>query len=291
MYRLQSLVLMAGLVALFAITGYWLFGWLGGAMILALAIAVNWLGVDGARDAVLRLHGARPLARHEAPGIYRLVEDLAERAGIPMPVLAIYPSQAPNAFAIAARRRDPVIAVSTELLRLLPPREVRGVLAHEVTHLRNKDSALSLMAGVFTQVIGVLSQTIGLLLFLGLLLGALPGQQLWPALLVALVAPALATLLQAGLQRTRERLADLEAARLTGDPRGLAAALHRLQQYSRYLRGWLGRFRFLYTADTDRGTSWLRTHPPTAQRVRELLALEAAWQAGSRLPAGYARVA
>lgn len=130
-----------------------------------------------------------------------------------------------------------------------------------------------------------LSQGFSLLLLLGILLGAtpLPPQQLLPALLLVLLAPTLAMLLQAALQRTRERLADRDAARLTGDPRGLASALRRLQQYSQYLRGWLGRFRFLYTSDgrgagragADAASYWLRTHPSTEERVRDLLALEA----------------
>ena len=275
MYRFQSIALMAGLVGLFALIGFQLFGTVGASFVLGLALAVNWLGLDRARDLVLWMHRARPLHPSQAPRIHAAVEQLARRAGIAVPQLALYPNQVPNAFDLAARKRDPVVAFSSGLLSLLSAREIRGVLAHEIAHLRHRDSAVSLTASILVQVITILSQGFALLLILALLLGVVPevGQVL-PLVLLISVAPGMATLLQAGLMRTRERLADREAARLTGDPRGLASALYRLQQYTRMLSGWLGRFRFIYTASQEAGSRLLRTHPPTQERVRDLLMLE-----------------
>lgn len=96
--------------------------------------------------------------------------------------------------------------------------------------------------------------------------------------------PSGAALLQAGIMRARERLADEDASRLTGDPRGLASALLRIDQYSRYLTGWLRRFRFICTSEGDDGSRWLRTHPSTGERVRVLLEMEEATQVVGRVP-------
>ena len=103
---------------------------------------------------------------------------------------------------------------------------------------------------------------------------AYQGGGLLPTFVLVALAPTAAALLQAALLRTRERLADREAARMTGDPRGLASALHRLNKYSRYLTGWLRRFRFIYTSESEGGARLLRTHPPTEERVRNLLSME-----------------
>lgn len=277
MYRLQSVLLLVALVGLFALIGLQLFGTIGASLVLGAAFVFQWLTVDRARDLILWLHRARPLYRAEAPGLHAAVGELARRAGIGVPELAVYPAQMPNAFALAGRRREPVVAVSAGLLSLLALRELQGVLAHEIAHLRHRDSAVSLAAGILVQVITVLSQGLSVLLVLGLLLGGLPASaQMLPVIFFISVAPLVAALLQAGLMRTRERLADQEAARLTGDPRALASALHRLQEYSRSLGGWLRRFRFIYTTEQDDGPSLLRSHPPTRERVAALLAMERA---------------
>ena len=274
MYRIQSIALFSALIGVFAVVGFQLFGTTGAILVLGLAFLVNWLGLDRARDLLLWMHRARALHRAEAPGLHAVVSELSRRAGIDTPQLAVYPAPVPNAFALAARRRQSVVAVSSGLLSLLSPREIRGVLAHEIAHLRHRDSALSLAAAILVQVITILSQGLAVLLVLAMLTGTvLSPVQILSLVLLLSGAPAVAALLQAGLMRTRERLADREAARLTGDPRGLASALHRLQQYTRLLGGWLRRFRFIYTAEHDAGASLLRTHPPTEERVRDLLML------------------
>ena len=274
MYKLKSLALLAGLVGMFALVAHSLFGWLGALLVLVLGLVVNWISLDRAAGLILRLHRARPLSAWEAPQLQRMVRELAGRAEIPAPELMVYPAEMPNAFALGAG--GGVVAVSSALLQLLSAREIRGVLAHEFAHLKNRDSALSLSAGIFVQAITALSQVFGLTLLLLVLTGAWAalGPGVWPVMLLVALAPSASVLLQAGLMRTRERLADRDAAALSGDPRGLASALHKLQQYSRYMQRWLRRFRFIYTSEEERGHSLLRTHPPTAERVQALLALE-----------------
>ncbi|MFC1526808.1 M48 family metalloprotease [Candidatus Latescibacterota bacterium] len=276
MHRLVSLSLLAGLAALSAVVGLLLFGPTVAVLVLAAIFLLNWLALGRARSLVLWVHRARPLTRWQAPGLYDIAADLAQRARVPLPQLAVYPSQMPNAFAVGTKAHEGVVAVSTGLLDLLGAREVRGVLAHEFAHLKNRDSTLSLASGIFVQVITVASQGFLLLAFALLLSGGLPfqGSGLFPTLVLVASAPSGAAALQAGLLRTRERLADREAALMTGDPRGLASALHRLNEYSRYLTGWLRRFRFIYTSEDEGGVRLLRTHPSTAERVRDLLAME-----------------
>jgi len=272
-HRLQSMALLAGLAGLFTLVGLQLFGAGVALIVLVFVITLNWLTLDRARLLILRLHRARPLLEWEAPQLHRMLAELATRAQIPVPALTVFPSEMPNAFAIGGRHDDGVLAVSTSLLRLLGKREIQGVLAHEIAHLKNRDSVLSLAAGIFVQVIGVASQGFSLLLFVLLFSGSLavPFAQLIPTILLVSLAPMAAVALQAGLMRARERLADQDAAALTGDPRGLASALYRLSEYSRYLTGWLRRLRFIYTSGDEGGARLLRSHPPTDERVQALL--------------------
>lgn len=274
MHRIHSWLLMAGLLGLAALVAQVFFGWLGVLTVFGTGLAVNGLAADKGVWMILHLHRARPLEYGQGPRLHAMVADLARKAGIVLPQLMYYPADMPNAFALGPRSGPGVVAVSTALLRLLNERETYGVLAHEVAHLKNRDSILSLSAGMLVRAVSFISQAIGLMLLLLTVVGGVEGGGLLPVLALLLVAPPLALLLQAGLMRTRERLADRVAVELTGDPRGLASALYRLQEYGRHLAGWLRRFRFIYTAETEGGIRWLRNHPPTGQRIAALLALE-----------------
>lgn len=274
MYRLQSLAILAGIVALFAIMGYAFFGWAGVAIILTGSLILNLAAVSGSARLILSMHRARPISEREAPGLHRTARILAERANIPVPHLAVYPADVPNAFALGIQ--GGVVAVSTGLLRLLDHREITGVLAHEFAHLKNRDSLLNLSAGLFVQAIASLSNLFGLLVLLLFLSGAWAqiGDSLLPLIFFTGIVPYIAYALQAALMRTREYLADRDGARLSGDPRGLANALYKLDQYARYLSHLQRRFRFIYTADPETGPAWLRTHPLAQDRIRALLDIE-----------------
>jgi heat shock protein HtpX len=168
------------------------------------------------------------------------------------------------------RRNEAGIAVTDGLLRGLGPRELTGVLAHELSHIANEDMWIMGLADAVSRLTSGLSLAGQILLLVNLPL-LLLGQVTLPWLAVALLiaAPAVSALLQLALSRRREYDADLQAVRLTGDPRGLAAALSRLE---RYRSGWLGRVLLPGRGDPD--PSLLRTHPATDERVRRLLELE-----------------
>lgn len=273
MHRLQSLGLLAGIIGLFAIIGYTLFGWTGVVLILIISGLFNLASLSGSARFILSIHKARWLSQYEAPDIHRFAYELADRANMPVPKLAIYPSDMPNAFALGTN--GGIIAFSTGLLNLLDRREIRGVMAHEFAHLKNRDSILSLSAGLFVQAIASISSLFGFFLLLLFLTGSWVemGTALLPLMLVIGIAPNIAYLLQTALSRTREYLADRDGALLSGDAHGLASALYKLEQYNQYLSRLQRRFRFIYTTDAQTGPKWLRTHPPTESRIDELIRL------------------
>lgn len=215
---------------------------------------------------VLRMYGARPLHLREAPDLHRLVRALAKRARLEaVPAVHYIPSAVPNALSVGSRA-TPAIAVTDGLLRRLSPREVTGVLAHEISHITNGDLRVMAIADSFARFTGVLGQVGFALLLLGMCL--VQPALVWAAL-VLVSGPTLTTLLMLGLSRQREHAADLEAVTLTGDPRGLASALQRIEQPTRFWEHLVG------LPGRDLQPSLLRTHPATEDRIRRLLQLEA----------------
>ncbi len=206
MFKLKSWSLLVALVGVFALVAYTVWDWAGALLVLGVGFAVNWFSRDRAAGLILRLHRARPLSEWEAPQLHRVAGELAARAQIALPHLMVYPGEIPNAFALGTRADQGVVAVSSALLQLLDRREMTGVLAHEFAHLKNRDSLLSLSAGIFVQAITLLSQVFGLMLLFYFLFGAGPLLQagLWPLLVLV------------GGWRPRG------AALLSGDPQGLA---------------------------------------------------------------------
>ncbi len=263
--RLQSLLLVACTVSIPALAGWLLWGWEGLLMLAPPVLVLLLLGVRMPPRLVMRLFRARPLSVAEVPRLYRLVGELATRAELPrVPDLYLLQTPMVNAFA-AGHPDEAAVAVTSGLLQTLDQRELAGVLAHEISHIRNRDLRLMALAGWCEQVTSLLAG-LGLLLILfnlpQLLLGRL---RLDPvALLLLLAAPHLASLLQRGLSRVREFDADLNAVMLTGDPEGLARALARLEWRQRSF------WRRMFGPAPVELPYLLRTHPPTEERLRRL---------------------
>jgi heat shock protein HtpX len=202
------------------------------------------------------------------PDLHLIVDELARRARIPTPSLHYVPSRLLNAFAVGNRSRS-AIGVTDGLLRSLNLRELAGVLAHEISHIRHNDMWVMGLADVVSRVTTLLSQ-IGLLLVIVLLPLALLGlvELSLLGLSVLIAAPFVNNLLQFALSRTREYDADLGAVELTGDPQGLASALDKLE---RYQGGWVESI--LLPGRRIPDPAMLRTHPPTRERIHRLLSL------------------
>lgn len=262
---LQTLALLAAMAALAGFLGWTLFGEVG-LWAAALGPVLALLGHGGSADLILRMTRAQPLAPMHAPGLYRLVGELAERAGLPrMPRLYRVPAPALNAFA-AGSRDNPAIAVTDGLIASLEPREMAGVLAHELSHVRARDVWVMTLAAVVGRMTSLLSFLGQILLFVLIPVSLFTGQGV-PLLAIVLLifAPTISGLLQLALSRTREYDADIAAVEITGDPRGLASALAKLE---RQRGGWMQRLLVM------RAPSWLMTHPETGERIRRLMELE-----------------
>ena len=229
--QLKTLLLLGALSALLVAIG----GAIGGKALpifLGIALLMNLFGYLFSDSIVLRMSGARVIDESEAPALHGMVRELAERAGLPMPKVAIVAEPVPNAFATGRNPSRAVVAVTEGLLRLCDARELRGVLAHELAHVKNRDTLVATIAAAGAAAITYLASS----LQWGILLGGHgrsdedgEGQSPGGGLLMAFLAPVAATMLQLGISRSREYMADEYAARLTGDPEGLASALLKLQ--------------------------------------------------------------
>ena len=267
--RLQSVLLIAGMVALLCACVWIVFGpesipW----VVLGVAFSLM-IAPQASPRMVLAMYGARPLSPREAPDLYAVVDELARRASLlRRPVIHYVPSATLNAFAVGSRE-DSVIAVTDGALRTLDLRELAGVLAHEVSHIRNNDLWVMGLADTISRLTSMLSflGTMFLIAALPMLFAGGTGLPLLAALLL-MFAPTIGSLLQLALSRAREYDADLDAAGLTGDPRGLAAALLKLERYQG--RAWE---EMVMPGRRIPVPSLLRTHPPTDERVRRLMSL------------------
>ena len=266
---IQSMLLV---VTMSLFCGYlaWLVGGPGLALFtLALVILGYQFNPALSPHLILRLYRGRPLTPREAPELYRVLEQLAHRAGLPAtPTLYYIPSDVMNAFATGSER-EAVIALSDGLLRRLDLRELTGVLGHEISHIRNRDLRVMGFADLVSRLTGSLSLVGQLLLFINLPLLMMGGYHIaWLPIMVLLFAPTVSALIQLALSRNREYDADLGAVELTGDPKGLAQALGKMERYQgRVLE------QILWPGQRIPDPSLLRTHPPTEERIRRLMAL------------------
>jgi heat shock protein HtpX len=263
---LHTALILGGLLLLVGLIGWLLAGSVGIFWALVLGAFSLLFGQRISPQMVLRMYRARPLAPHEAPALYQTVQVLAQRADVAtVPTLYYVPSRILNAFAVGTRG-NAAIGVTDGLLRALTMREMTGVLAHEMSHIRNNDMRVMGLADAASRITGLFSSFGKLLLFLNLPL-ILAGQSTisWWAIGLLIFAPMISGLLQLALSRTREFDADLDAVTLTGDPMGLASALNKLERYSMNL--WQ---QVLAPGYRVPDPSILRTHPHTKDRIARL---------------------
>ncbi len=278
--RLQSLILLVVMAIFLALLGTLLWGPDGIWFMLTVGALAVLLSPSISPRLVMHLYGARKLQPGELPELQRILVELAERAEIGhVPEIYYLPSSMLNAFAVGNRQQS-AIAVTDGLLRHLTPRELRGVLAHEISHVRNNDLFVMSLADTFSRATSTLSLMGQFLLLLNLPLILLSGATIsWLAIFLLVFAPTFSGLAQLALSRTREFDADLGAAWLTGDPEGLASALRKIEKIQ---GSWLERI-FM----PGRGIpepSILRTHPETEERVARLLSLKKQFGEGIQPP-------
>lgn len=268
--RLQSVFLLLAMIGLLVLVGWLFAGVLGVVWSLVLAVMLAVLGPSVSPRFILRMYQARELPANRAPGLHRVVEELTRRAGLSRtPRLFYVASPVLNAFALGYPGQS-YLVVSEGILRKLTPRELTGVLAHEISHIRHNDTTVMGLADLFSRLTGILSTAGQLLLIFNLPLVMFSDYQInWWAILVLIAAPAVSSLIQLALSRAREYDADIGAAELTGDPEGLAGALHKIERYQNSV--------FEQIVMPGRGVpepSIIRTHPHTRDRLERLRSLQ-----------------
>lgn len=233
--QLKTFMLLALLSGLIIVLGGALGGKTGIVIAFGLALIMNVGSYWYSDKIVLRMYQARELSESEAPMIYQMVRELTANAGIPMPRIAVVPEQAPNAFATGRNPENSVVAVTEGILRLLSPEELKGVLAHEIAHIANRDILIQTVAGVMASTIVSIANFMQFAAIFGMGRsdenGEGGGNPLM-ALVLAIVAPIAASLIQFAISRSREYLADASGARYCGQPIALASALDKLQSWN-----------------------------------------------------------
>ena len=250
-------------------------GWIAAFTLLALALNVG--AYFFSHKLVLRMHRAQPLTELEAPRLHGMVRELATRAGIPMPRVYRIPSPQPNAFATGQNPANGVVAVTDGIVAMLTERELRGVLAHEIGHIRNRDILVATIAAAIASAIAWIAN---MLQFTAIFGGGDEDQPSPVAMLaLAIVAPIAAMVVQLGISRSREYLADEAGARLSNDPEALASALEKMERSAAALPAAAPQpaTASLFIVNPFAGSRALATlfstHPQTAERVRRLRAM------------------
>lgn len=273
----KTLMLLAVLSALMIFVSHALLGGTGGVIIGIAIAAITNLGSWYYSDKIaLAAYKAQAVSEHQAPGLHRMVDRLAQRAGIPKPAVYIVPTPAANAFATGRSPEHAAVAVTEGLMNILPEDELEGVIAHELSHVMNRDTLTQAVAATIAGAIAFLAQMAQWSLFFGGSRNENGGNPL--GLLVSvIVAPIAATVIQLGISRTREFAADAGAAALTGNPQALASALRRLEQSARQMP-MQGNPAFQPLLISAGGAKDLlgrlfSTHPSTEARVERLIQL------------------
>ncbi|MGZ8378375.1 MAG: zinc metalloprotease HtpX [Gemmatirosa sp.] len=276
MNNMKVFVLMAGLTGLLVALGGAFGGSTGATMMVGISALMNLGMYWGSSKMVLRAYGAQTVTAAEAPDLYATVDRLRQRAGLPMPTVAIAPQPQPNAFATGRNPENAVVCVTEGLLRLMDREQLEGVIAHELAHIKNRDMLLqtisATMAGAITNVA-----------HFGFLFGGSDddeGSNPVVAIAMMILAPMAAMILQMAISRQREFKADRVGAEITGRPLGLAGALLRLEQGARQMPMHVAPAMAPLAQVNPLGGNALRgigklfsTHPPTTERVARLEAM------------------
>lgn len=292
----KTTLLLGAMTALIVLVG----GLFGGrqGMILAflLAMGMNFVSYWYADRIVLRMYHAKPVAPEEQPELYRIVEELAENAGLPMPRVFVIPQDSPNAFATGRNPQHAVVAVTQGLIRLMDREEIKGVLAHELAHVKNRDMLIGTIAATMAGAIMILASMARWSALLG---GGSDDEEgglgIIGLLAMSILAPLAAMIIQMAISRAGEYRADATGARFAGRPEGLASALGKLGSYSRKVPMQANpstSHMFIVNPLTAGSMARLfSTHPPIEDRIARLRGEEQNAGSGSSSPGGRTRAA
>jgi heat shock protein HtpX len=271
---LKTAALLGLLTGLILAVGYWLGGGTGLVLAVFISLAANAVSYFYSDRIALRAMGARPVTETELPGLYAMVRELATTAGQPMPRLYVSPAMQPNAFATGRNPEHAAVAVTTGILNMLEPRELRAVIGHELSHVYNRDILISSVAAGLAGIITMLANLAFFLPFGG---DDEDGPNPAGLLLMLILGPLAASIIQLAISRNREFQADASGATLTGDPLALASALEKIHYGTARAPlpadGRLTSAAHLMIANPFAGgglAALFSTHPPMQERIRRL---------------------
>lgn len=273
--QLKTGVLLGLLTALILIFGRLLGGQAGLAFAFVLAIVMNLGSYWFSDRIVLSMYRAKEVSPEEAPQLHKIVQELSEEAKIPKPRVYIMPEQCPNAFATGRNPKHGVVAVTQGIMQLLSMDELKGVLAHELGHIRNRDILIQTVAATLAGVIMFVSSMVKWAAIFGMGGNDEEGGNPFLAIVLAIIAPIAAMLIQMAISRSREYLADQTGARLAMNPNALASALEKLDAYSQRVRMQHGNAAtaHMFIVNPFSGQSLAKlfsTHPPIQERIQRL---------------------
>ncbi|HAT38757.1 zinc metalloprotease HtpX [Polynucleobacter necessarius] len=273
----KTAVLMAAITALFIVVGGLLGGEQGMLMALLIAIGMNFFSYWFSDTVVLKMTNAQQVDDRSAPQFYGLVKELSEKAGLPMPKVFLIDEDAPNAFATGRNPENASVAATTGILRILSNRELRGVMAHELAHVRHRDILISTVAATMAGAISALANFA--MFFGGRDSESRPNNPI-ASLMVAILAPIAASLIQMSISRAREYEADRGGAEISADPEALAHALEKIHNYAQGIpfqaveqHPETAQMMILNPLSAGGLAQLFSTHPPTEERVARLMSM------------------
>ena len=278
MQMMKVFVLMTGLTVLLVFAGDYLGGPDMALLFLGIAIVMNVSAYWFSDRAVLKMYDAKVIGSDDAPKLYTMVDRLRLEAGLPMPTIAIAPSEQPNAFATGRNQNHAVVCVTSGILQLVSTRELEGVIAHELAHIKHRHMLVGTVAATVAGAIAMLASIAKWGLFLG---GrgrrSDGGGNLLVMIAAMIIAPMAAAIIQMMISRSNEFQADATAARITSDPAGLASALQKIESYAQKIpmqvnpaAAQLAIINPLAGSARDTMSRLFSTHPPTEKRVAKL---------------------
>ncbi len=274
--QLKTIILLGLLSGLMLGAGVLLGGKSGLTIALIIAALMNFVSYFFSSRIVLFMYRAKEAKKSEHPKLYSIVAEVAKKAGLPMPKVYIIPTQSPNAFATGRNPQNAVVAATQGILHLLNDEELKGVMAHEISHVKNRDILIQTIAVTIATAISYVAQMAQFAAIFG---GGRDdregGSNIFVVLALAILTPIIATLLQLAISRSREYLADESAAKILHNGHGLASALHKLENgiAAKPMRGTPETTSSLFIANpfSMRGMfTMLSTHPPIDERIKRL---------------------
>ena len=276
--QIKTFFLLAALTSIILFLGGMMGGRTGMIIAFGLAMFMNVGSYWYSDKIVLSMYKARQLSVNDAPKVYAMVEELAANAGIPTPRLYVIDQDSPNAFATGRNPENAVVAVTSGIMRILTPEELRGVIAHEIGHITNRDILIQSVAAVLAGAIMMIANMMQWAAIFGFASDDEDGGvNPIAAIALAIIAPVAASLIQMAISRSREYLADSTGARISNDPKALASALYKLDATARNIPMDANpATENMFIVNPFSGgnmANWFSTHPSTEERIARLMAM------------------